>query len=65
MNDQVRIVLAFQVLRMHKHLLTQEVVQPIVAQTGLDMINAIYGPPNNYFYAIAGITISMNLINNL
>ncbi|MCX7258028.1 MAG: hypothetical protein NTZ64_15275, partial [Polaromonas sp.] len=31
-----------------------QVVQPYVGQVGLDFINALYGPPSNYFYAYAG-----------
>jgi len=41
-NTRVRPVLAGQV------------VQALVAQEGLDMIQAVYGPPSKYFYAIAG-----------
>jgi len=34
--------------------LAGQVVNPIVIQVGLEMIQAVYGPPRNYFYAIAG-----------
>jgi hypothetical protein len=31
-----------------------QVVQPYVTQLGLDFIDAVYGPPSHYFYALAG-----------
>jgi hypothetical protein len=31
-----------------------QVVQAMTARYGLDFINAVYGPPSRYFYAIAG-----------
>ncbi|MFZ4623078.1 MAG: hypothetical protein ACOYNF_02475, partial [Rhodoferax sp.] len=31
-----------------------QVVQPYVARVGLDFIDAVYGPPSRYFYALAG-----------
>jgi len=41
-NTRVRPVLAGQV------------VQPLIAQLGLDYINAVYGPPKKWFHSIAG-----------
>jgi hypothetical protein len=34
--------------------LSGQVVQPRVAEVGLAFIDAVYGPPSRYFYAIAG-----------
>jgi len=34
--------------------LSSQVVQPRTAQIGLEFIEAVYGPPRRYFYAIAG-----------
>lgn len=31
-----------------------QVVQPYIAQLGLNFIDALYGPPSSYFYAFAG-----------
>jgi hypothetical protein len=35
-------------------ILAGQVVNTYILQTGLDMINTVYGPPARYFYAIAG-----------
>lgn len=44
MNDRVRVIYAGQI------------ANPTVMESGLDMIDAIYGPPSYFFYAAAGIT---------
>lgn len=35
-------------------ILAGQVVNTYILQTGLDMINTVYGPPSRYFYAVAG-----------
>lgn len=31
-----------------------QVVQPYISEVGLDFIDAVYGTPSRYFYALAG-----------
>ena len=33
---------------------SSQVVQPLTAKVGLEFIEAVYGPPSHYFYAMAG-----------
>lgn len=41
-------------MRIVRPVLSSQVVQPLTAKTGLEFIEAVYGPPGRYFYAIAG-----------
>ena len=34
--------------------LSSQVVQPMTARVGLEFVEAVYGPPSRYFYAMAG-----------
>lgn len=41
-------------MRTVRPVLAGQIVQPYIAQMGLDFINAVYAPPARYFYAVAG-----------
>ena len=47
-NDRVRVVLAHQM------------VSPYTFETGIEMIDAVYGPPDRWLYAAAGNKNSVN-----
>jgi hypothetical protein len=54
MNNRVRVVLAYQVEIIYLIFSYLQGAAPYTMETGVDMINAVYGPPINYFYAVAG-----------
>ena len=43
-----------KMLSIYRPVLAGQIVNPTIMRTGLEMIQAVYGPPNNYFYALAG-----------
>jgi hypothetical protein len=41
-------------MRIIRPVFSSQIVQPLTAKVGLEFVDALYGPPNRYFYALAG-----------